>query len=75
MAEKTPPGETTTPRGRWLTFLIFGVLVLTGVLLLWFYMQSSPEAAEPPGSGPVPTENVRHVLPEVPRHLASSRHA
>ena len=56
--------EKTSPRGRWLTFLIFGVLVLLGVLLLWFYMSSEADAPEQPA--PAPTEEVGEARPRVP---------
>ncbi len=57
--EKPAPGEDTTPRGRWLTFVIFGALVLAGILLLWFYWERGVE--EPSAPAPTPTEDVRYV--------------
>lgn len=53
------PDAQPSPRGRLWTLLIFGALVLAGVLLLWYYWSSPAEPPDQPD--PVPTEDVQHV--------------
>lgn len=64
------PDETPSSRGHLLTLLIFGALILAGVLLLWYYTSTPAEAPEQPD--PVPSEDVRH-LPSEPQHYPALR--